>query len=175
MNKIFGGIIPAILILCGVGCTRFDYYGQSFEPTGDDRQIKIAWNQADISPDEYRAIGRGVLSVSAHCDRFDIDEKLESYARSYGADAVSVIKVESVSRGVFERDEHDFDTTKAPEPSPDDPTFGKEINPQAELHGRQEKDVYVRLWKNRADVEDILSKREAQLKKKMEGNWRGDE
>ncbi len=165
----------SVIMLLGVaGCTRFDYYGQSFEKLDDDTQIKIAWNSADIDPDEYRSIGQGVLTVGARKDRFDIDEELEKYARRHGANAVSVIKVESVSRGVWEKDDFNFNTQNTAEAAKDDPTFGKEIDPQKELHGRAEKDIYVRFWKNRSETDDILAKREVQLQKKAEGNWRGE-
>ncbi len=170
MKHFFFSLTVAVVMM-SAGCTSFDYYGQKFDSASTE-VVKVVWDKNEIDQDTYRMTGRGVLTVSATKDQFDIEEYLTDYAMEYGAEAVAVIDVIDSRKGIFSSEK--INPQSADNTPVSDPVFGEEISLRGESHGKLIKDIHVLFFRNRKEVDSILQQRDAQLQKKNDGNWRGD-
>ena len=182
-SLILATLSGAVILTCG--CDSFEYSGQNFPELPEEVAIKIFWKEREVDHDQFRMIGKGIYTADDSMDRFDIEEKLADYAREHGAEAVSVVKVNNITKGLQDRNEVNFDKEVKAEPKkdsksdkkaepPKDKVFGEEIQLRGEEHGVSKKEIFVIFWKNKAEADKILSEREKKLDKQIDGNWNGD-
>lgn len=164
------------------GCDSFDYSGQNFPETPEETAIKIYWKDSEVDHDNLRIIGKGIYIASDSLDQFDIEENLADFARKHGADAVSVVKVQNIVQGLYERNEPVFEKavkeetpetveTKKPVTKKKENVLGEKIQLKGEEHGVSKREIFVFFLKNKQEADKILSERDQKLEKKIEGNW----
>lgn len=97
-----------LLLLAAAGCMNFDYVGQTFDGKGDSAVVNIIKGRQNIPADQYRIIGRGVLTGPVSTDDYDRLAELRSQARRHGADAVCIVKESVKAVGYYPRSDGAF-------------------------------------------------------------------
>lgn len=102
MNLSVSGIVPALMgLFLLAGCMSFDYVGQSFAPLNDSAPVNLYKERSQIPADQYRIIGRAVLSGPNTTDLYDREAKLRQEARAHGADAVCITGSRVIAAGLY--------------------------------------------------------------------------
>ena len=174
-SLLLAALSGAVILTCG--CDSFEYSGQNFQALPEEAVVKIFWKEREVDHEQYRMIGKGIYTADDSLDRFDIEEKLADFAKEHGADAVSVVKVNKIIKGLQDRNETDFDKAAKADPEAEpvkDKVFGEEIQLKGEEHGVSKKEILVLFWKNKAEADKILAERDRKLGKQIDGNWNGD-
>lgn len=98
-------ILRILPVLAGIvflaGCMSFDYVGQSFAPLNDSRAVNLIQGRDRIPADQFRIIGRGVLSGPGDTDIYDQNARLRQEARKHGADAVCIVSRTVKAAGLY--------------------------------------------------------------------------
>ena len=109
MKLFISGIVPALmLVLCLSGCMNFKYVGQSFAPKSDSFPVNFIKGKEKVSSDQYRIIGRGILTGPNSTDEYDRMAELRSEARKHGADAVCIVGESVNAAGIYPRSKGSF-------------------------------------------------------------------
>jgi hypothetical protein len=107
-NRFFCFPVLCFLLFFGGGCVRFDYAGQRFAPRAESAPVVFFNGQANFPAQEFRIIGRGVLTVSAKSADYDNMGELRERARKYGADGVCIVDNQLVGSRIFPAPEDEF-------------------------------------------------------------------
>ena len=155
------------------GCVYVDYIGQTFAPIPEGSPVTYFEGRSDIPAGKYRIIGRGEIFTTRSLDKYDIREILVDEARKRGSDAVVLVELKSVIRGVYERDTSDpgYDTAPATKSSnvkaDGEPLYvpmnSTAVNVRGEAHSRRELKMRVLFLKTKEDLEQELARRGREL------------
>lgn len=107
-NRFFHFALLCLLCLTA-GCSMdFDYTGQSFAPRPESAPVTFFTGRQEIPEEEFRIIGRGILTVTPKTGDYDRMGELREQARKHGADGVCLLDTTEVISGVFPdiRDEY---------------------------------------------------------------------
>ncbi len=177
--------LTALSLILSTGCGHLEYVGRHFDEHPEGAPIVFTWEKSEIDPAQYMIIGHGILTVSAHTDRYGIEDELVEEARKRGADAVCVVNSRRVEAGLYDLDEDeksfmqgltsDAGLMKPVEvPQEEDKKWGARTTLQGEYHGRKLVKVRAVFWKNRKEAEPLIRQQKELLEHKAAGNWNGE-
>ena len=107
MKKLFGLLnvtVAAFLALICFGCINVEYVGQSLPPLSEDAPVAIFTPSFKMPADQYRAIGRVLLTVPDGRSWSAVIDAMTEVAREHGADAVSITEIKNVNIGTSASD-----------------------------------------------------------------------
>lgn len=167
--------IAALLfsVVCLAGCMSFDYVGQSFAPLNESRPVNLINGRSNFSSEQYRIIGRGVLTGPKSTDLYDRQAKLRSEARARGADAVCIVSSRVKAVGFYPRSSGSFAPPASASSNVDNidstgktwtsDSFGQEQTLKGEKKARYEFETKVLFLKRTDDFNAEMKKRSSFL------------
>lgn len=176
------GVLPAFV----AGCTSFDYVGRSFAPLPATEKVTIFHDRDAMQEGKYTMMGRGVLTVPADYDRYDIEEELGELAREHGAEAVLIVKVKSILRSFnVPAGDSSFAAPSSMNANPNNTapnglplaenSFGLQVDssetyggttvlrPQKQYYGRKLSEISVIFYRNAEEMRKVLQNQEKKI------------